>query len=150
MPYVTRQRELELTYNFTCTCSLCQLSLSPALPFPSRTELALVESQLREHVLSSLSHHDSPIVIRDNFSPVLHSSFLPSLADSFSNASHDGPYEIAVQKGATLLAVYSMLYPPNHPMIGQFSLHWTSASSSIDFRLTLLGVGKDLLECIYH
>lgn len=50
---------------------------------------------------------------------VLHESYLPSLSETFSNASHDGPYDVALDTGESLLALYRLVYPPNYPQIGE-------------------------------
>lgn len=52
----------------------------------------------------------------------LHPSFLPSLSQSFNDASHDGDSETAVRRGMLLFALYLTLYPPLYPQTGGFRL----------------------------
>jgi hypothetical protein len=51
--------------------------------------------------------------------PVLHESYLMAVSQRFSNASHDGPSDIALETGLTLLALYVLIYPQNYPQIGE-------------------------------
>jgi hypothetical protein len=86
------------------------------------SDLADFEARLREGVLPSLIHDGvrvESMVLLEEFLPAFHPSYLPSLAEAFSLTSHDGPYDVAVQKGATLLALYCLIYPTNYPMVGQ-------------------------------
>lgn len=53
---------------------------------------------------------------------VLHESFLGGISETFSATSHDGPLDEALDVGITVLATYALLYPPNYPQIGEFSL----------------------------
>ena len=50
---------------------------------------------------------------------VLGEQFLPTLSEAFSRASHEGPYDVALSHGRTLLALYLLLYPQNYPQIGE-------------------------------
>jgi hypothetical protein len=50
---------------------------------------------------------------------ILHDSFLTSLSEIFSDTSNDGPYEIALRTGKSILAVYMCIYPALYPQIGK-------------------------------
>jgi len=43
---------------------------------------------------------------------------MEQLSDRFGKASHEGEYNIAIESGATLLALYLLVYPKNYPQIG--------------------------------
>ncbi|EJD41300.1 hypothetical protein AURDEDRAFT_186645 [Auricularia subglabra TFB-10046 SS5] len=43
---------------------------------------------------------------------------IPDLAERFTNAAHDGPFDAAVAHGEQLLALYRAVYPPFYPLIG--------------------------------
>jgi len=49
---------------------------------------------------------------------ILHESYMEQLSDRFGKASHEGKYNIAIESGATLLALYLLVYPKNYPQIG--------------------------------
>ena len=107
LPHATRQHDLNITYNFTCCCPLCQRPwLTTPNPAVLPSELANLEVRLREDVLPYLLDDDAARVesakLHEDFFLAFHPSYLPSLAEAFSNASHDGPYDMAVQKGVTL------------------------------------------------
>lgn len=50
---------------------------------------------------------------------VLHETFIAALSDQFSTSSHDGPYDVALEASSSLVALYSLIYPPNYPQIGE-------------------------------
>lgn len=53
---------------------------------------------------------------------VFNESYISMLSEKFSKASHDGPYDVALEAGTALLDVYRLIYPPNYPQIGQCCL----------------------------
>jgi hypothetical protein len=72
---------------------------------------------------------------------LLTESYLEQLSERFSKAAHEGLYDVAVEAGKTLLALYVLIYPPNYPQIGECvcSIH--------PFRITQLRMtGVHLLE----
>jgi hypothetical protein len=86
----------------------------------------MFERSLRNFVFPSLDSQPFDLVlpkepyetIPENMLPALHESFIGSLSEVFSTTSHDGPYQVALDVGVTILAVYALLYPPNYPQIG--------------------------------
>ena len=52
--------------------------------------------------------------------PVLREACLAHFCELFSKSSHDGPFEVALRVGLTVLAFYVVIYPPNYPQIGMF------------------------------
>jgi hypothetical protein len=160
--YQTRQQIFNLTYGFTCTCSSCAFA-EKVRPIPQPPESPIerkqLEKVLRHFVFPSLSlqpyelnlpeesYHDIP----DTLVPVLHESFLGGLSQTFSMASHDGPYEGALDVGLTILAVYVLLYPPNYPQIG--ALYCPTRFRPPKDRLArdaLIGDGEDGMERYCH
>ena len=137
--YQTRQQVFNFTYGFTCTCPSCMFA-EKARPIPQPPELTIerraLENSLRDFVFPSLNLRPFELTlpkepyndIPDNLLPVLHESFLGGLSDTFSMASHNGPYREALDVGLTILAVYTLLYPPNYPQIG--SLYSSTCCSS--------------------
>jgi SET and MYND domain-containing protein len=89
--------------------------------------VALIKS-LRDFVFPSLGTQPYSLslpkaayeIIPDNLRAVLLESFLGGLCQIFSTTSHDGPYHEALDVGLTILAVYTLVYPPNYPQIGAF------------------------------
>ncbi|EGO23481.1 hypothetical protein SERLADRAFT_449865 [Serpula lacrymans var. lacrymans S7.9] len=124
----SRQQIFELTYGFTCLCPSCALlnriGLIPPLP-ESDSELASLERALRTFVFpfheSGVSDLRLPTGLLQNIPselfPALCESYLTRLSEAFSKASHDGPFDIALDVGLTLLALYCLIYPPNYPQI---------------------------------
>ena len=53
--------------------------------------------------------------------PAFKEAFISSLSKKFTDAAHDGPYDVAQKAGAALLALYLMIYPDNYPQVGE---HW--------------------------
>lgn len=90
-------------------------------------ELSRLEEQLYAYA-QPLARASAPVP-RDSVSPtlldlpkslypLLHPDYLPALSEKFSKASHEGQYDVALSAGHTLLALYTVLYPPNFPQIG--------------------------------
>ncbi|KIK01870.1 hypothetical protein K443DRAFT_678014 [Laccaria amethystina LaAM-08-1] len=133
-PAMTQSRHqiLELTYGFRCDCSAClyirSLGTLPELP-TEPTELDDLGRQLREFVgikdtlllaptLPSKSLESTP----SSLHAVFHEAYMSSLSGTFSRCSHDGDYDIALDSGITLLALYILIYPPGYPQIGMHLL----------------------------
>ncbi|KAL0570031.1 hypothetical protein V5O48_011929 [Marasmius crinis-equi] len=148
LPYIdpallqTRRTVFQLTYGFTCRCPSCIfLDAIGEIPEPPTDEVELqkLSKSLQEFVKV---HKDRlPLVTGDAKSfpntlrGVLHESYLASLSERFSNAAHDGSYEVAMEAGATLTALYRLVYPPNYPQIGLHLLElaktlWNAAVST--------------------
>ncbi|KAJ8080528.1 hypothetical protein PM082_017361 [Marasmius tenuissimus] len=141
LPYIdpallqTRRTVFQLTYGFTCQCPSCTLLDSIGnVPEPpeSGSELEKLSKSLQTLVGSSTFR--SPLVDGDTESfpdtlySVLHESYLASLSERFSNAAHDGSYEVAMEAGATLTALYRLVYPPNYPQIGLHLLEFSKTA----------------------
>lgn len=93
-------------------------------PPSSSDELRAVARMVREFVgINSLSFTGLPsrpqTSIPRHLFCVLHESYLSILSETFSKASHEGQYDLALDSGLTLLAVYVMIYPINYPQIGE-------------------------------
>ena len=94
-------------------------------PPSSSDELRAVADMSRELVgVNSLSYIGLPGKPRTNVPrPLLcifHEEYLSTLSEAFSKASHEGQYDLALDSGLTLLAVYIMIYPANYPQIGEW------------------------------
>ncbi len=134
LPFQTRQDALRVNYGFECACSLCAFGRSvepvPNPPARGSAELRALEATLRSFSLGDVSHSQEmrvPAVpgaferLPRELHCVLHETYLPSLSEAFSKASHEGPYADAVDSGLTMLAFYTMIYPPSYPQIGKSS-----------------------------
>ncbi len=119
----SRQQIFELTYGFKCRCSSCVYveGLGRIPEPPSNPDgIAWVVKKLREFVPAS-SHglFNRTKLLPDDVLCVLHESFLSKISETFSNASHDGPYDLALDVGETILQIYQLIYPENYPQIGR-------------------------------
>ncbi|KAK0461690.1 uncharacterized protein EV420DRAFT_1526601 [Desarmillaria tabescens] len=118
----SRQQIFELTYGFKCRCSSCvfveRLGRIPELP-SNPDDITRVVRKLREFVPAS-SHEifSGTRLLPDELLCVFHESFLSKISETFSNASHDGPYDLALDVGETILQIYQLIYPENYPQIG--------------------------------
>ncbi|KAH7924953.1 hypothetical protein BV22DRAFT_1034559 [Leucogyrophana mollusca] len=129
----SRQQIYQLTYGFTCSCLSCTLmeGISRVPPLPaSEDALKSLNTALRLFVSPSFDRDVSearlparPLSdIPSHLVPVFQESYLTKLSGTFSSTSHDGPYDIALDVGLTVLAIYSLIYPPNYPQIGMHLL----------------------------
>ncbi|KAI6144743.1 hypothetical protein BKA82DRAFT_16737 [Pisolithus tinctorius] len=128
----TRQQIFQFTYGFTCTCPSCTaLSIirRTASPPPiSEADITSLSTRLVNHVFPRLSSSDLSIALPSTLPSLatlppslhvaLHESFLTHLTDRFSSASHEGPFDVALESGLAVLALYVLIYPPNYPQIG--------------------------------
>ncbi|KAJ7250862.1 SET domain-containing protein [Mycena haematopus] len=125
----SRQQMFQLTYGFECRCPSC-LFFEKVGPIPSppadngkRDDLARKLTQFM-----SATPHDGltpttdPSAFPSDLHSVFHESFIAYVAQTFRDASHDGPYTTALTSGQTLLALYQLIYPPNYPQIGMHLL----------------------------
>lgn len=141
-PAMTQSRHqiFELTYGFRCDCSSClyirSLGTLPELP-TEPTELDDLGRQLREFVgikdalllaptLPTKSLESTP----SSLHAVFHEAYMSSLSETFSRCSHDGEYDIALDTGITLLALYILIYPSNYPQIGMHLLELAKTQSN--------------------
>ncbi|KAF7365209.1 Carboxylic ester hydrolase [Mycena venus] len=128
----SRQQIFQLTYGFECRCPSClffeKVGLIPSPPTDAaeRDDLALKLVQFM-----SATPHNGLTLTTDLVSfpvellAVFHESFITYVAETFRNASHDGPYATALSSGKTLLVLYRLIYPPNYPQIGMHLLELT-------------------------
>lgn len=128
----SRHQIFELTYGFRCDCSSClyirSLGTLPELPTES-AELDDLGRQLRKFVgikdtlllaptLPAKSLESTPSFLH----AVFHEAYMSGLSETFSRCSHDGDYDIALDTGIRLLALYILIYPSNYPQIGSNQL----------------------------
>uniref|UniRef100_A0A8H7XZH3 SET domain-containing protein n=1 Tax=Psilocybe cubensis TaxID=181762 RepID=A0A8H7XZH3_PSICU len=126
----TREQILEISYGFKCNCSSCSFlgHIGPLGEIPTDSnELSTLENQLRSFVaFNPMSDTSLPAITMEELPPALHcflrESYMTSLSEKFSNASHDGQFDVALESGATLLALYIVIYPTNYPQIGMHLL----------------------------
>lgn len=127
----TREQILEISYGFKCNCSSCSFlgQLGPLGEVPTDSnELLTLESQLCAFVaFNPMSDTSLPAITMEALPPALHcflrESYMAILSEKFSNASHEGQYDVALESGATLLALYLVIYPTNYPQIGKSLRH---------------------------
>ncbi|KAK7469251.1 hypothetical protein VKT23_003737 [Stygiomarasmius scandens] len=125
----TRAQVFELTYGFTCKCTSCTfLGSVGRIPNPPKDGLELKSiSTALEHFVREMGEVSVFQTGRsEGFPPqllcVLHETFLCDLSERFSAASHEGLYDVALEAGTTLTALYRLIYPPNYPQIGMHLL----------------------------
>ncbi|KAJ8516899.1 hypothetical protein ONZ45_g5832 [Pleurotus djamor] len=122
----TRQQVFQLTYGFHCKCLSClwygSIGTLPDLPEDSN-QLAVLEQELRHFVgLDRPVDHVPTQGLPPQLFCFLKEEFLEQLSSTFSQASHDGPHDLALSSGSTLLALYLLIYPMNYPQIGMHAL----------------------------
>ena len=88
-------------------------------------ELSTLERRLRDFVdidfLRGPSLPNRPIESTPPaLYPVLREEYLTRLSSTFSESSHQGQYDLAINSGMTLLALYVLIYPSNYPQIGEY------------------------------
>ena len=126
----SRMDSLLSCYGFDCDCISCiafkNMGSVPSAPEDSARRLEAVAA-LRDLIFPTgvppvLPVNDSPTQQLE-FMPaylrfVFHESFIVFLSETFSEASHSGSYDLAMDTGISLLALYTLIYPPNYPQIG--------------------------------
>ena len=123
----SRRQILEISYGFKCQCPSC-LFLGAIGPLPElpidQTEISSLEKSLRAlagfvpdlvYTLPKRSIED----ISPSLYCMLREDYMGGLSEMFSKASHEGQYDLALESGVTLLALYLLIYPPNYPQIGK-------------------------------
>lgn len=127
----TRQQICKLSYGFECRCSSChflnRISKS-RLPDDADADFAELDAALRDlsgvedgsitRLRTSIFQDSIPLHLYGAFKE----SYISALSKRFTDAAHDGPYDVARQAGAALLAFYLMVYPDNYPQIGMHLL----------------------------
>lgn len=125
----------DLTYGFRCRCSSCQFveTLGPIPSPPSKPDqFRTTAEMIREFVgVNNLNHSGLPSrpqkALPRPLLCIFHEAYLSNLSETFSKASHEGQYDLALDSGLTLLALYIMIYPVNYPQIGE----WKRSASLI-------------------
>lgn len=128
--YPQRQRHLKMSYGFTCECAFCSLqkSMRPeSFSVPHKPQdIPSIEKKLQEFVFGSISEEtfnlpEKPLyeTLPSELHSVLQDTLLTSLSEIFSDASNDGPYDLAFRTGKSIFAIYLCMYPPLYPQIGK-------------------------------
>ncbi|VDC04463.1 unnamed protein product [Peniophora sp. CBMAI 1063] len=128
----SRTRGLEGQGGFTCACKLCtwQRRVMPSVARPDQETLAAHRSALLE--FAHCRFEDPPLVqdlerdydqIPTELYPFLHESVLPSYTEAFGEAAGDTEQaDKALDVGLTVLAMYTLIYPPNYPQTAMHTL----------------------------
>ncbi|KAF9533121.1 hypothetical protein CPB83DRAFT_757950 [Crepidotus variabilis] len=131
----TRPHILQISYGFVCDCPSCTDIRVVELPkVPSNpNDLTRIGKELREFVGVDASDAGvfSPPKLRDlptGLRCVLREDYISFLSEVFSQSSHKGDHEIAIDSGMTLLALYLLIYPCNYPQIGMHLLELTKTT----------------------
>ncbi|KAK7048370.1 hypothetical protein R3P38DRAFT_2868936 [Favolaschia claudopus] len=134
----TRQQIFRLTYGFECHCLSCLfVERVGRIPEPppderDRKDLARRLKQFMEATPhDGLTLSNDPASFPSDLLAIFHESFITYAAETFRNASHDGPYSTAFDWGESLGHLYRLIYPPNYPQIGMHLLelaktYWNS------------------------
>ncbi|KAA1469842.1 SET domain-containing protein [Dentipellis sp. KUC8613] len=131
LPLADRQRDLQMSYGFSCRCALCAFQKQISIPDGSVNSESLIKAtrHLHEYTGCDLAHMPAMLEklrdyndIPEDLWPFFDRSVIPALSEPFSQASHDGSYDVALRTGQTLLAVYLLVYPPNFPQTGLHAL----------------------------
>lgn len=78
---------------------------------------------------------------------------MAGISEIFSQTSHEGQYNIALESGITLLSLYILIYPINYPQIGKTRDSKIPKSLILIFGLSRnasSGNGQNCMECRYH
>ncbi|EJC98158.1 SET domain-containing protein [Fomitiporia mediterranea MF3/22] len=125
LPYHQRQAICRYSYGFECTCSVCMFprcTVDAREPPSEPGERERIENMLLKYAFPDLeltwSSRALVSGLPEELHVVLHEKFLPALSETFSNASHDGPHDLALRTGLVLLALYMVIYPPRFPQAG--------------------------------
>lgn len=155
---------LEISYGFQCQCPtslfLRRVGTLPGAPI-TELEIARVSKELREFVgletTNGFNINTLPKKHLDTLPPslycVLRESFMGSLSETFSKASHEGQYNIASESGITLLSLYLLVYPLNYPQIGEKLQSYTlryGVCIQGKLRDASIGTGENHMERSYH
>ncbi|KAJ6508777.1 hypothetical protein C8R45DRAFT_968677 [Mycena sanguinolenta] len=131
----SRQQMFQLTYGFQCRCPSC-LFFENMGPIPDPPADNDKRDDLARNLMQfvAATPHNGLTLTTDDLSfpsdlrPVFHESFVAYVAQTFRDASHDGPYATAISSGRTLLALYRLIYPLNYPQIGMHLLELAKTS----------------------
>jgi SET and MYND domain-containing protein len=127
--YSERQSRLRDTYGFDCSCKLCTVqapmdthpvAVPKALSLVSSLEAALHRFAFGEGITTGFQLPEEQLCVKlpEDLQPLMDDSILSALTNLFSLASGEGPFEVAMTTGKTILAIYLCIYPPYFPQIG--------------------------------
>ncbi|KAF7314336.1 hypothetical protein MKEN_00906200 [Mycena kentingensis (nom. inval.)] len=129
----SKKEIFKYSYGFECRCPSCLFFDKAGKVTEPRSEEdnELAKKVLRFYesgpcdglALVKLNHPPPADVL-----PAFHESFIMRLSQTFRDASHDGLYAKALDSGASLLALYRLIYPPNYPQIGMHLLELAKTS----------------------
>lgn len=165
IPYVdcvlleTRQHMFRYSYGFTCTCVSCVAldnlrTRKPVTPVAS----SALSAALRDYVFPAGTPDSAVIGLPEidlaalpaQLHGILSESFLAMLCESFRNASHDGPWDLALETGLTVLSFYLLIYPPTYPQIGESVCSQKDSRRAVISRYAPLRNGEDRVERLRH
>ncbi|KIM43208.1 hypothetical protein M413DRAFT_398217 [Hebeloma cylindrosporum] len=150
----SRRQILEISYGFKCQCPSC-LFLQAIGPLPElpidQTELSFLEKSLRDLVgfVPDLAHTLPERLIEDtppSLYCMLREGYMAGLSETFSKASHEGQYDVALESGVTLLSLYLLVYPPNYPQTGMHLLEL--AKTAWNAIITARGLTGDEIQML--
>jgi len=127
--YPERQSQLKEIYGFDCSCKLCTVQSPMDIhPVAAPGVLSLVDSlktalhqfAFGEGITADFQLPEEPLCVKlpNNLQPLMDASVLAVLTTRFSLASDEGPIEVAMITGKTILAIYLCIYPARYPLIG--------------------------------
>lgn len=118
-----------MSYGFKCQCAFCQVQenmLPESFSSPHKPEeIPELEGKLQEFVFGLATDQtftlpEKPLyeTLPSELHSVMQDTLLTSLSEIFSDASNDGPYDLAFRTGKSIFAIYLCIYPPLYPQIG--------------------------------
>lgn len=83
-------------------------------------EAALRQFAFEEGITADFQLPEEQLCVKlpEELQPLMDDSVLSVLAKRFSIASDEGPFEMAMNTGETVLAIYLCIYPAYYPQIG--------------------------------
>ncbi|KAJ1309477.1 hypothetical protein OPQ81_006252 [Rhizoctonia solani] len=147
-PDSKRRDALQHAYGFLCQCPRCITGASAAPRSPA--DESILRSQIGTIVQEQLQNsHSSLETVRNALAPISLErellNLLPEWTADFSKASHDGPYDQAIQHGNTVLGAYVLIYPGLHPLLELHCLELSKVSWNLYITNARPGSG-DLLH----
>jgi len=127
--YPERQSRLKEIYGFECSCKLCtiqsSMSIHPVaapqvLGIVSPLEAALHRFAFGQGITADFQSPKEQLCTKlpEDLQPLMDDSILSVLMQKFSLVSDEGPLDVAMTTGKTILAIYLCIYPPYFPQIG--------------------------------
>jgi hypothetical protein len=93
---------------------------SEVLGLVNALEPALHQFAFGEGITADFQLPEEQLCVRlpEDFRLLMDDPVLSVLTTSFSIASDEGPFEMAMSTGKTIFAIYLCIYPPCYPQIG--------------------------------